>query len=172
MEEVVTNKLRTTLMRLSMDNQLEEEIRMYHNEKNKHVIAQVSSLAAEIAFLEKRVDAVVGDMNAGKGKSFHQEMLDEMKMELMEKKSEHVALSAGLREVDVPEEYSASAKYDIQTLIGLLDAELQNPQMLHQIVNKFVSRVVVQRETKNVYVTVQFVNADEVLYEKKIVVGL
>ncbi len=42
-EEVVTNKLRTTLLRLSLDNHLEEEIRMYHNEKNKHVIAQASS---------------------------------------------------------------------------------------------------------------------------------
>lgn len=38
-EEVVTNKLRMTLLRLSMNNQLEVEIRMYHNEKNKHVIA-------------------------------------------------------------------------------------------------------------------------------------
>lgn len=168
-EEVVTNKLRTTLMRLAMDNQLEEEIRMYHNEKNKHVIAQVSSLAAEIAFLEKRVDAVVGDMNAGKGRSFHQEVLDEMKTELMEKKAEHAVLSAGLHEVDVPEEYIASVKYDIQTLIGLLDAEVQNPQILHQIVSKFVSKVVVQRETKNVYATVQFKHADEVLYEKNIV---
>ncbi|WP_244157844.1 hypothetical protein [Paenibacillus typhae] len=165
----MTNKLRTTLMRLSMDNQLEEEIRMYHNEKNKHVIAQVSSLAAGIEFLEKRVDAVVGDMNAGKGKSFHQEMLDEMKTELVEKKAEHAALSEGLRKFDVPEEYIASVKYDIQTLIGLLDAEVQNPQMLHQIVSKFVSKVVVQRETKNVYVKVQFVNADDVLYEKNIV---
>ncbi|GIO61585.1 hypothetical protein [Paenibacillus cineris] len=43
---------------------------MYHNEKNKHVIAQASSLAAEIAFFEKRVDAIKDDIQAEKGKSF------------------------------------------------------------------------------------------------------
>ncbi|MFD1773884.1 hypothetical protein [Paenibacillus rhizophilus] len=126
-EEIVTNKLRTTLLQLSMDNQLEEEIRMYHNENNKLVVAQISSLAAEIAFLEKRVDAIKDDIQACKGKSFHQEMLDEMQTELTEKKAEHETLSAGLHEIDVPEEYSTSVKYDIQTLIGLLDAEVQNP---------------------------------------------
>ncbi|MFB5270019.1 hypothetical protein ACE41H_25000 [Paenibacillus enshidis] len=130
-EEVVTNKLRTTLLRLSMDNQLEEEIRMYYNEKNKHLIALASSLAAEIAFLEKRVDAIKDDIQAGKGKAVHQEMLDEMQTELVVKNVEHKALSIGLNEVDVPEEFIVSVKYDIQTLIGLLDAEVQNPQILH-----------------------------------------
>ncbi|CAH1215648.1 hypothetical protein PAECIP111893_03995 [Paenibacillus plantiphilus] len=85
-EEIFTNKLRTILLRLSMGNHLEEEIHMYHNEKNKHLITQVSSLAAEIAFLEKHVYAVKSDVQAGKGKSFHQEMLDEMQTELIEKK--------------------------------------------------------------------------------------
>jgi len=42
-EDVVNNKLRTTLLRLSMDSKLEEEILMYNNEKDKHVIAQASS---------------------------------------------------------------------------------------------------------------------------------
>lgn len=123
-EEVVTNKLRTTLLPLSMDNQLEEEIHMYYNEKNKHLVAQASSLAAEIAFLEKRVDAIKDDIQSGKGKPFHQEMLDEMQTELVDKNVEHKALSKGLNEVDVPEEFIASVKYDIQTLIGLLDAEV------------------------------------------------
>lgn len=169
-EEVVTNKLRTTLLRLSMDNQLEEEIRMYHNEKNKHVITQVSNLAAEIAFLEKRVDAIKDDIQAGKGKSFHQEMLDEMQTELTDKKAEHEALSIGLYEVNLPEEFIASVRYDIQTLIGLLDAEVQNPQMLHSLIGKFVSQVRVMRETKQVHITVQFANADRTLCEKNIAV--
>lgn len=171
-EEVVTSKLRTTLLRLLMDNQLEEEIRMYHNEKNKHVIAQASRLAAEIAFLENRVDAIKDDVQAGKGKSFHQEMLDEMQTELMSKKEEHKALSISLNEVDIPEEFITSVKYDIQTLITLLDAEVQNPQILHSLIGKFVSQVRVMREKKQVHITVQFASGDEVLYEKNIVVEL
>ncbi|MNW49764.1 hypothetical protein D3C74_271940 [compost metagenome] len=168
-EEVVTNKLRTTLLRLSMDNQLEEEIRMYHNEKNKHLIAQASSLAAEITFLEKRVDAIKDDIQAGKGKPFHQEMLDEMQKELTDKKAEHEVLSIGLYEVDVTEEFITSVKYDIQTLIALMDAEVQNPQMLHPLIGRFVSQARVMRETKQVHITVYFAIGDEGLYEKHIV---
>jgi len=168
-EEVVTNKLRMTLLRLSMHNQLEEEIRIYHNEKNKHVVNQISSLAAETAFLEKRVDAIKDDIRTGKGKSFHQEMLDDMQTELKDKRTECETLSIGLHKVDVPEEFIASVKYDIQTLIGLLDAEVQNPQMLHSLIGKFVWQVRVLRETKQVHITVRFANADEVLYEKSIV---
>ncbi|MNW41899.1 hypothetical protein D3C74_190540 [compost metagenome] len=168
-EEVVTNKLRTTLLRMSMDNQLEEEIRMYHQEKNKHIIFQASSLAAEITFLEKRVDVIKDDIQAGKGKSFHQEMLDEMQTELKDKKTKYETLSIGLHKVDVPEEFIASVKYDIQTLVGLLDVEVQNPQMLHSLIGKFVSQIRVMRETKQMYITVQFTNVDEVLYEKNIV---
>lgn len=168
-EEVVTNKLRTTLLRLSMDNQLEEEIRMYHNEKNKHVIAQASSLATEIAFLEKRVDAIKDDIQVGKGKPFHQEMLDEMQTELMEKKAEYEAASVGMHEVEVPGEYVASVRYDIQTLISLLDDEVLNPQVLHQLVSKFVSKVVLQREVKKLYITIQFSVNQNVMYEKFLV---
>jgi DNA invertase Pin-like site-specific DNA recombinase len=171
-EEVVTNKLRTTLLRLSMDNQLEEEIRMYHNEKNKHLIAQASNLAAEITFLEKRVDAIKDDIEEGKGKSFHQEMLDEMQMELTSKKVEHEGLSIGLNEVVVQEEFIASVKYDIQTLIGLLDAEIQSPQMLHSLVGKFVSRVQIMREMKQVHIKVQFASGEEILYERHVVTKL
>jgi site-specific DNA recombinase len=78
-EEIVTNKLRTTFLRLSMDNQLEEEIRMYHVEKNRHVIQQIASLKAEISFLQKRIEAINEDMSAGRSKPYHQEMLDEMR---------------------------------------------------------------------------------------------
>ncbi|MNS83923.1 hypothetical protein D3C72_1177310 [compost metagenome] len=71
-----------------MDNQLEEEIRMYHIEKNKHVITQASSLEAEISFLEKRVNAIKDDIEVGKGKSFHHEMLEEMQTKLTDKKAD------------------------------------------------------------------------------------
>ncbi|OBZ10744.1 hypothetical protein A8L34_19440 [Bacillus sp. FJAT-27264] len=93
---------------------------MYHNEKKKHVIAHASSLKAEISFLEKLVDVI---KEIGNGKSVHQEMLDEMQTGLTEKKAEYEVLSIGLYETVVPEEFIAYVKYDIQTLIGLLDAE-------------------------------------------------
>jgi len=109
------------------------------------------------------------DIQAGKCKSFHQEMLDEMQTELEDKKEEHQALSKGLHEVIMPEEFIAFVKYDIQTLISLLDAEVQNPQVLHQLIGKFVSQVRVMRETKQVHTTVRFANADKILYEKNIV---
>lgn len=118
------------------------------------------------------MDAIKGDIQAGKGKSFHQEMPDEMQTELTDKKAEYEALSIGLYEVNVPEEFIASVKYDIQTLIGLQDAEVQNPQMLNQLIGKFVSQVQVTRETKQVHLMVQFANTDEVLYEKYIVTEL
>ncbi|EBD8094913.1 recombinase family protein, partial [Salmonella enterica] len=128
-------------------------------------------MAAEITFLEKRVDAIKDDIQAGKGKLFHQEMLDEMRTELTDKRVEYEALSIGLHEVDVPEEFIASVKYDIQTLIGLLDDEVQNLQMLHQLVSKFVSKVVVQREVKKLYITIQLNANQNVMYEKFLVIN-
>ncbi|MNW31018.1 hypothetical protein D3C74_79220 [compost metagenome] len=98
--------------------------------------------------------AIKDDIQAGKGKSFHQEILDEMQKELVDKNVENKALSIGLNEIDVPEEFITSVKSDIQTLIGLLDAEILNPQMLYQMFSKFVSQVRVMRETKQVHITV------------------
>lgn len=168
-EEVVTNKLRTTLLRLSMDNQLEEEINRYYGEKNKPLIQKVGSLEAEIGFLQKRIESVEEDINTGREKPYHHEMLDEMKQELVEKKAELDVASANIQSVSVPEEYIASAKYDMQTMIGLLDAEVSNPQMLNQLATKFVSKVFIQRETKKLYLTVQFRTEDKVVYEKTLV---
>ena len=48
-EEVVINKLRTTLLRLSMDSQLEEEINRYYGEKNMHQIQRMGSLDTSLA---------------------------------------------------------------------------------------------------------------------------
>lgn len=171
-EEVVTNRLRTTLLRLSMDNQFEEEIRMFHADKNKHIIQRAASLEAEIGFLQKRIEAVESDMSSGRGKPYHQEMLDEMQQELAEKKNEYSTISLNTQGVLIPEEYITSAKYDMQTLIGLLDAEVSNPRILHQLASNFIAKVIIQRESKKLYLTVQFKQfkaEDDVLYEKTIV---
>ncbi|MDN4089600.1 hypothetical protein [Paenibacillus polymyxa] len=77
---------------------------------------------AGIAFLEKRVDAIKEDIQAGKGKSFRQEMLEEMQTKLTEKKGEYGALSVGLHEVDVPEEFTVLVKYTDRT-VGCRDSE-------------------------------------------------
>jgi len=169
-EETVTNKLRIMLLRLSMDNQLEEEINRYYGEKNKHLIQRVGSLEAEIGFLQKRIEAVKDDMRAGRAKPYHRDMLDEMQQEITKKTLELDVLSSSLQGVSMPEEYIASLKYDMQTMIGLLDAEVSNPQMLNQLAAKFISNVYIQRETKRLYVTVQMKNAKQVLYQKMVVV--
>lgn len=168
-EGIVSNRLRSGLLRLSMDNLLEEEITAYHNEKNKHVLAKLSNLNAEINFISKRISAIDDDIRAGKGKSYHKEMLDEMNEELSEKTLEHSTISNNIEEVNVPEAFIASVKYDIQTLIGLLDSEVPNPQMLHQLAGKFISKMFIQRETKKVYMTIQFKSNDVILYEKTLI---
>ncbi|QNK57439.1 recombinase family protein [Paenibacillus sp. PAMC21692] len=168
-EEVVTNKLRMTLLRLSMDNQLADEIQRYYNEKNKGQMQRVVTLEAEVGFLQKRTEAVEDDIRSGREKPYHRDMLDEMQQELTEKQQELDMLSSSLQGVSVPEEYIASAQYDMQTMIGLLDAEVPNPQMLNQLAAKFVSKVFIQRETKRLYLTVQMRVKDEILLDKTIV---
>jgi hypothetical protein len=83
------------------------------------------------------------------------------------KKQELDELSSSLQGVLVPEEYNASAKYDKQTMIGLLDAEVPNPQMLNQLAMKFVSKVFIQRETKRLFLTVQMRMKDKVCWIRR-----
>jgi hypothetical protein len=168
-EELVANKLRTTLLRLSMDNYLADEIRLYHNDKNKHLIVQQSNLEAEISILKKKVKAIEADIQLGKGKPYHQETLDEMNQELHLKMTEYEALAQGITTVDLPDEYIASLKYDIQTFISLLDDEVANPQMLHQLAGKFISKLFIQRETKKMFLTIRFSFEGVEVYEKTIV---
>jgi hypothetical protein len=69
----------------------------------------------------------------------------------------------------IPEEFTAAVKYDIQTMIALLDEETPNPQLLHTLAGKFISNLFIQRETRKMYLTIQFRNDDMILYEKTIV---
>ncbi|PRX72990.1 hypothetical protein B0G52_10481 [Cohnella sp. SGD-V74] len=91
-----------------------------------------------------------------------------MQQELMEKIQELDVLSSSLQGLSVPEEYIASVKYDMQTMIGLLDAEVPNPQLLNQLAAKFVSKVFIQRESKRLFLTVQMRKKDEVLFDRTI----
>ncbi|MBW7477704.1 hypothetical protein K0T92_23605 [Paenibacillus oenotherae] len=92
--------------------------------------------------------------------------MNEMQQELAAKKRELVVLSLSLLNLSVPEEYIASGKYNMQTMIGLLDAEVPNPQMLNQLAMKFVLKVFIQRETKRLFLTVQLRMRDEILFDK------
>lgn len=168
-ERIVANKLRNALLRLTFDNQLEEEIRKYHWEANIHLKVQAANLEAETSFLKKKVQAIEMDMQMGKGKPYYQEMLDEMNQELRVKIVEHETLTNGVDEVVVPDEYIASVKYDIQTIISLFDDEVSNPQMLHQLAGKFISKVFIQREIKKLYLTIKFEADGDLFYEKIII---
>lgn len=168
-EEIVTNKLRTTLMRLLMDNQLEEEIRLYHADQHRHSIQQATSLEAEIGFLQKRIQTIEADMRSGKAKPYHQEMLDEMQAELSGKTTEHEVVKEMIGDIAIPEEYIASVKYDMQTLIGLLDAEVPSPQTLNQWVGKFVSEVRVERVKKRFFISIELMTETQTLFKKNLV---
>lgn len=152
-----------------MDNQLEEEINRYSREKNKHQIQRMGSLEAEVAFLLKRIESVEDDIREGREKPYHQDMLDEMRQELVEKRAELEMVSANIQAVSIPEEYIVSAKYDMQTMIGLLDEDVPNPQMLNHLAKKFISKMFIQRETKQLYMTMQLRKDEEVLFHKTIV---
>jgi site-specific DNA recombinase len=168
-EEIVTNKLRVSLMRLFMNDQFVEEVHQYYNDQNKHKILQRANLESEINFLSKRVQLIEDDMKAGKSKEYHQEMLTEMKQEQSDKANELARLSSEIDELSLPEAYIASTKYDIQTLISLLDEDVPNQQLLHSMAGKFISRMFIQRETERLHMTITFNNEGKVLYEKTLI---
>lgn len=169
-EEIVSSKLRNALLRLSLeDNHLEEEIRRYHADQHKNVYLQISSLETEIGFLQKRIETMEQDILSGKGKPYYADMISEMKQELADKQNEYTALSGSVKSFTFPEQYIDSVKYDVQTLIALLDSEVSSPESIHQLVAKYVSRVFIQRETKVIHIIMQFKSGDAILYEKTVV---
>ena len=95
-----------------------------------------------------------------------------MRQELVEKKAELEMVSANIQAVSIPEEYSASVKYDMQTMIGVMDEDVPNPQMLNHLAKKFISKVFIQRETKQLYMTLQLRMDQEVLLDKTVVAEL
>ena len=49
-----------------------------------------------------------------------------------------------------------------RSLISLIDAEIQNPKILHSSIGKLVSQVRVMKRMKKVHITVRFVNMNEI----------
>jgi len=109
------------------------------------------------------------DIRSGRSKPYYADMISEMKQELAYKQNEYSALSGSIKSLSIPEQYIDSVKYDIQTLIGLLDSETSNPENIHHLVSKYVSKVFIHRETKVIHIVIQFKSGDTILYEKTVV---
>jgi DNA invertase Pin-like site-specific DNA recombinase len=168
-EEIVANRIRIALMRLLMNDNLENELRQYYMDSNHHKVALKVNLENEIDFLTKRIQLLEQDIQTGKSKSYHKEMLDEMQTDLFNKSEEYEQLSANLAEFKMTEEATAAIRYDIQSFLSLLDQEIMNPQLLHTMARKFISKLTVNRDTGKLYLTIHITGEHTVLYEKTMV---
>ncbi|MFE4714777.1 hypothetical protein ACFRAM_28440 [Paenibacillus sp. NPDC056722] len=167
-EQIVTNKLRSVLLRLTFDNQLEEEICKYHNDVNKHVLLECSNLESEVAYLTRRISQLEDELKAGSGKSYYADMLQDLQNDLAAKQDELNNVKMSYRELELL--LLQSITNDIRVMIGMLDDEMQNPQLMNDYIRKFVSRINVHREMKRVHITVQLGNREQILYQKMVVV--
>lgn len=165
-EQIVTNKLRSVLLRLTFDNQLEEEIRKYHSDANKYVWAEKTNLESEVAYLDRRISQLEEELKSGVGKVYYVDMLGDLKGELVVKQSELDKIKESYSELDLSEETLKSLMHDIRVMIGMLDDEVQNPQLMNEYVKKFVSEITVHRETKQVHVTLELREQEKILYQK------
>lgn len=126
-EKIVGNKLRSALLRLTFDDQLEEEIQKYHTESNKHIMAALNSLEGEIGFLKKRIEQMQQEIQSGGGKAYYTEVIEEMKAELRQKEEEYSEMKKQYQEPTIPETAIDSIKHDIRCLLNLLNEEVPNP---------------------------------------------
>ncbi|WP_245647992.1 zinc ribbon domain-containing protein [Paenibacillus borealis] len=168
-EQIVVNKLRSALLRLTFDNQLEEEIRKYHDEANRHQIVSAANMEAEINFLEKRIEQMQQELRTGSGKAYYMDMISEMSSELTEKRREHADQQSASQAFSVSQESLQTLQQDIKTMIGLLDEETPSPQLMNEWVKRFVSNVTVYRETEELYLSLRLISIGQVIYEKMIV---
>lgn len=171
-ELAISSKIKTTLLRLSMDNQLQEEIERFSNEKNKYIIQSATALDNEIIFLVKRIELMEQDMINGRGKPYYTDIIQEMKAELTDKEKELTILNSSILQNNVPDSYIDTVRYDIQTILVLMESEVFDPQLLNQVLTKYVANVFVQRGTKIIHIKLQFKSEEAILFDKTIAVQL
>ncbi|MEK4205015.1 MULTISPECIES: recombinase family protein [Paenibacillus] len=171
-EQIVVNKLRSALLRLTFDNQLEEEIRKYHDEANRHQIVSAANMEAEINFLEKRIEQMQQELQTGSGKAYYTDMIAEMSSELTEKRREHADHQSANQAFNISQESLQTLQQDIKTMIALLDEETPSPQLMNEWVKKFVSNVTVRRESKLIHITIQLNYREQKLYQKEMLINL
>lgn len=123
----------------------------------------------EIEFLNKRIELVQVDIQSGKAKPYHQEMLADMQKELQSKRDDLIQLTSVWEDFSIPKQQVASIKYDLQSFLGLLDQEAPNVQLQQSIASKYISKLHINRNTKQLYMTLQFNHNGEVIYEKNII---
>ncbi|MGG2197856.1 recombinase family protein [Paenibacillus validus] len=169
LEGVVTNKLRTALVRLIMNDQLEDEIRKNHAEQNQHNNVNAAALETEIQFLEKRIHQMEQELADGRGRIYYSEVISEMKQERQSKKSELTLSQQSKSTAMIDEHFIISLKERITSLISLLENDSPNPQSLHETVHKFIPQVTIHRESKVVHIMFQIKNDENVLYQKTLV---
>lgn len=58
---------------------------------------------------------------------------------------------------------------EISYLRNRVDADGENPQWLNQMLDNYLSKVLIQRESKHSFITIQINLSDETVYEKTIV---
>jgi site-specific DNA recombinase len=167
-ERIVTNKLRTALLRLTLDNQLDEEILKYHHEVNRQTLAAISILETEIQFLKNKIQSMQAEIDTGSAKSFFSEFLEELKTELQEKESEHTFAINGYQPISTEAAKLQLTHHEMRKLIRLLDDEVPSPELLNQLASKYVQRIIVQRETRTVHITVHIKHHNKVVYQKTI----
>ncbi|GGH68719.1 integrase [Paenibacillus silvae] len=168
-EEIVSNRLRIHIMSLLMGNNLVEEMRQFYTESNQQHTTQKIIMESELEFLKKRIELIEDDISIGKAKPYHQEMLAEMQNELREKSESYLRLTSNWSEFHVPKEYVAGIRYDIHSFISLLDQEVPNPQLLHALASKYISKLYINRDTKKIYLSLQLTMNDKLMYEKTMV---
>jgi site-specific DNA recombinase len=170
LENLVSNKLRAELVRIILNDRLEEELMKYKAELNQRGNQSSAELEAEIQFLNKRIKQMEQELADGRGRAYYSDAISEMKQELHLKEAELTALSPSFSETGIPEQFMVTLEEGIRRLITLLEDDSLNPQSLHESVPKFISNVSIHRETKNVHITFQIKSDEEVLYQKILVV--
>jgi site-specific DNA recombinase len=171
-ERVAAIKLRNVFLRLTMGQNLRDELSLYHADQNKHAVSEIHILKSEIAYLRNRVETLRQDISSGKAKPYHSDMLLDLEDEMQTKEQHLAQLSGHITHPDIQEPQIESIKQDLHLIINLLDSDGANPQSLNQSLSKYVSRIVVQRENKHISMTVQINMNGETMYEKTIVADM
>lgn len=168
LKNLVATKLRTTLVSLLLNDQLENEIIMYHKQSQQKNLS-TAEIEAEIQFLSKRIKQMQQEITEGRGKAYYADAIAEMEQELYLKETELAALSPLFNKERLPENSMITLKENIRRVIALLENDFPHPQSLHESVPKFISSIIVHRETKTVHIAVQIKCNEETLYQKIIV---
>lgn len=164
-ERVAAIKLRNAFLRLTMGQNLRDEISLYHADQNKHTVSKIHTLESEITYLQNRIVTLRQEISSGIPKPYHSDMLLDFDDELQLKEQLQTQLSSQVVQPDIQESQVDTVKQDFHLIINLLDSDGANPQLLNQMLGKYLSRVLVQREF-------QINLSGETVYEKTIVADL